>query len=101
MDTSLGSRVEKAMQAAGIKARSFAALVGCHYTTIYDLVKNPEVIPLRIMQERILDALDFLDDAVRNNRLPINDPKKGVAEKTKDLERMFQQYKQKELSQST
>jgi hypothetical protein len=35
MDTSLGNRVEKAMDAAGIKARSFAALVGCHYTTIY------------------------------------------------------------------
>lgn len=100
MDTSLGNRVEKAMDAAGIKARSFAALVGCHYTTIYDLVKNPEVIPLRIMQERIFEALDFLDDGVRNKRLPL-DHIKGVSAKTKELERMFQQYKQKELSQTT
>lgn len=92
METSLGSRVDEAMTNAGIKARSFAALVGCHYTTIYDLVKNPDVIPLRIMQERIFEALDFLEYGIRNKRLPL-DHIKGVSAKTKELERLFDEYK--------
>lgn len=100
MDNSLGSRVEQAMEAAGIKARSFAALVGCHYTTIYDLVKSPEVIPLRIMQEHIYEALDFLDAATRAGLLPMKHVK-GVQAKTRELQNMFQQHKkQREVSVS-
>lgn len=85
------------MDAAGIKARSFAALVGCHYTTIYDLVKNPEVIPLRIMQERIFEALEFVEYAVRAGVLPINGVK-GITAKTRELQRMYDAYKQQQLS---
>lgn len=97
METSLGKRVEGAMTTAGIKARSFAALVGCHYTTIYDLVKNPDVIPLRIMQERIFEALEFLEYGIRTKRLPL-DHIKGVTAKTKELERLFVEYKQRETN---
>jgi len=93
----LSNRMESTMQAAGIKARSFAALVGCHYTTIYDIVKRPEVIPLRIMQERIYDVLEFLEDHTRSKRLPLRNVK-GVNAKTRELERLYSAYKRRELT---
>lgn len=94
MSLPIGKRVENAMKGAGIKARTFAALVGCHYTTIYDLVKNPEVIPLRVMQERIYDAVEFLEDAILTKQLPLAEENKSAVEKTDQICDMFRAFKQ-------
>lgn len=88
----LSERVEAAMQRTGIKARTFAALVGCHYTTIYDLLRDPEVVPLRVIQENMYDALDFLESALDKKALPLAD-KGTVAQKTIEIEQMFLEYK--------
>jgi len=96
---SLAERVRHAMEGAGIKARTFAVLVGCHFTTIYDLLKNPETVPLRIVQENIYDALDFLEDAIQVGILPINE-KLTVAQKTQKIEQLFKSYMSPKQSES-
>lgn len=92
MSNSLGDKVEKGMQSAGVKARTFAALVGCHYSTIYDLLKNREsVVPLRLIQEKIYDVLDFIDASVQAETLPL-DNKLTLSKKTTEIERLYKSY---------
>jgi hypothetical protein len=92
----LAERVETAMNGAGIKARTFAALVGCHYTTIYDLLnpKNKDAVPLRIVQENIYDALDFLEAGIQSTVFPLSG-KLTVAQKTQEMKRLYAVYKVK------
>lgn len=90
----LADRVSAAMEGAGIKARTFAALVGCHYTTIYDLVREDTQVPLPVMQQRIYDVLDFLEKAVKDGVLPLP-ADKSAAQRNKDIEALFDQHKAK------
>lgn len=88
----LGDKVEAAMNGAGIKARTFAALVGCHYTTIYKLLENrTTVVPLNLVQEKIYKVIDFLHDAVQNGVLPL-DASLSVVEKTKRIVALHESY---------
>jgi hypothetical protein len=90
----LGDRVETAMERAGIKARTFAVLVGCHYTTIYELLRNRGTqVPIQIVQERVFSALDFLSDAEKKGLIPL-DKKLTVAQKTTKLKELFDSYLQ-------
>lgn len=93
MNDTLGDKVENAMKGAGIKARTFAALAGCHYTTIYDLLKyRNDYTPIRIVQESIYDVLDFLADCIKRNVVPLNN-EMSVSAKTDQLKRMYSEYK--------
>lgn len=93
MNDTLGDKVDSAMKGAGIKARTFAALVGCHFTTIYDLLKyRNEYTPIGIVQESIYDVLEFLADCSRRKLIPLaNDL--SVSAKTDQLLRMYSDYK--------
>lgn len=94
----LGEQVETLMQSAGIKARTFATLVGCHYTTIYDLLKRRDVIvPLPIVQESIYDVLEFLADAVNTDKLPIT-ANITVEQKTSAIVQLYTSYKTQKAS---
>lgn len=96
--STLGDKVEEAMSRAGIKARTFAALVGCHYTTIYDLLKDRDtVVPLRIVQDQIYDVLDFLSEAADSGRVPLVNTL-TVSEKTQELETMYSSYKMRKAN---
>lgn len=88
----LGDKVETAMNGAGIKARTFAALVGCHHTTIYGLLKDrSNVVPLRLVQEKIYDVLDFLTDSVQVGVLPLKSDMSLTA-KTAEVQRLYESY---------
>lgn len=80
------------MHSTGIKARTFALLVGCHYTTIYDLLKKDDLVPLPVMQENIYNVLDFLEHAVANSTLPLNGIA-STAEKNTETKRLYESYK--------
>lgn len=93
-NTTLGDQVEKAMQSAGIKPRTFAALVGCHFATIYDLLREREkVIPIRLTQEKIYDVIDFIDSAVKAGSLPLPEKKLTLSQKTRQIKELFKSYK--------
>jgi hypothetical protein len=88
----LGDRVEAAMERAGIKARTFALLVGCHYTTIYELLRNRDKqVPIQIVQERVFSVLDFLSDAEKSGAIPL-EKNLTVAQKTNKLKSMYDSY---------
>jgi hypothetical protein len=90
--STLGDKVETAMNGAGIKARTFAALVGCHHTTIYGLLKDRDsVVPLRLVQEKIYDVIDFLTDSTQGGLLPLTG-EKSLTARTKELQRMYESY---------
>lgn len=92
MSQTLGDQIETAMASAGIKPRTFAALVGCHYSTIYEILKNREtVVPLRLVQERVFAVLDFISASVQGNLLPLKG-KISLDEKTRQLEAMYKSY---------
>lgn len=90
----LAERVQAAMEGAGIKARTFAALVGCHYTTIYDLLRKDTLVPLPIMQQRIYDVLEFIELAIKDGDLPL-DSSLSVAQRNKEIKQLFEQHKDK------
>ena len=88
----LGDRVEAAMESTGIKARTLAVLVGCHFTTIYELLRNRDKqVPIQIVQERVFSALDFLEDARKENLLPLRG-KMTVSEKTEKVKELYDSY---------
>lgn len=80
------------MNGAGIKARTFAALVGCHHTTIYGLLKDRKsVVPLRLVQEKIYDVIDFLVLFTSTGQLPIKGDVSLTA-KTVEIQRLYNIY---------
>ncbi len=87
----IGERIAIAMHAAGIKSRSFATLVGCHYTTIYSLIGKKSFIPVPVMQDKIHDVADFLEDAVKRGTLPLP-PDTATTTRTILLASMYQSY---------
>lgn len=85
---SISEQLKNVLAAAGVKPRSAAILVGCHFTTIYNIIRSPETIPVRVMQERIYDVIEFLNQEVKSGRLPDNS-KKSNKEKTRELKDRF------------
>lgn len=69
-DVNISDTVRETIDVAGLNPRSFAALVGCHFTTIYNLLSDKTIVPLRIVQERIYYVVEFLQYEVKNGSLP-------------------------------
>jgi hypothetical protein len=55
------------------------------------MLKDRNVVPLRLVQEKIYDVLDFLTDSTQLGLLPLKDDL-SLSAKTVELQRMYESY---------
>ena len=85
---SLNDRVATTLRTAGLSARSFAELVGCHYTTVYRVIRSDDDTMHGTVRAAIERVLTRLEELVDLGYLPFN-AKMSREEQTASLQRLL------------
>lgn len=85
----LGKRLSEKLKATRTSPRSFAEAVGCHYSTVYSIIKKPEREPHNLMLEALESGVTRLDELHISGVLPFP-ANLSLSEKTSELVKLFQ-----------
>lgn len=89
----LGERCIAVLRTAGVSPRSFAKVIGVHYTTVYSFMKHGNTVHRLVLSlNAVKDGLDMLEKLVNLGKLPF-DKKPSANDEITQLKHLFTQYK--------
>jgi len=84
----ISERMAIGLRTAHLSSRQFAAVTGCHFTTIARLLREDDSNPLGMTRTMLEERLDRLEELIAEGQLPFDrgTPRKEKAER---LQRLF------------